>query len=122
MMITENRRRTNKSVKTAPGVTRALDAGAPVVALESTVIAHGLPRPLNLQTARACEAAVREAGATPATVGIVEGVPVVGLDEAEIIAFSEGAGPGGRPIAKVGLNNLAAVIANRGWGATTVRS
>ncbi|HVF91703.1 MAG TPA: pseudouridine-5'-phosphate glycosidase [Blastocatellia bacterium] len=120
MMIPKNRGRTTDSVKTAPGVARALEAGAPAVALESTVIAYGLPRPLNLQTARACEEAVREAGAAPATVGIVEGVPVVGLDEAEIIAFAEGVSPDGRPIAKVSLNNLAAVIAGRGWGATTV--
>lgn len=112
----------NRPVKMAPDVARALEAGAPVVALESTVIAHGLPRPLNLQTARACEEAVREAAAMPATVGIVEGEPVVGLDEAELSAFAEGAAPGGGPIAKVGLNNLAAVLVSRGWGATTVAS
>jgi len=51
-------------------IAAAIAAGQPVVALESTVIAHGLPRPLNLQTAGAMEAAVREAGATPATVGV----------------------------------------------------
>jgi len=112
--------RTNSAVKTAPDVARALEAGAPVVALESTVIAHGLPRPLNLETARTCEEAVRESGSTPATVGIVEGVPVVGLDEEQVRAFAEGRTPGGGAIAKVGLNNLSAVIAGRGWGATTV--
>lgn len=114
--------RTNIPVKTSTDVTRALDSGAPVVALESTVIAHGLPRPLNLRTARACEEAVRESGSTPATIGIARGVPIVGLDESELLAFAEGTAPDGSPIAKVGLNNLAAVIANRAWGATTVAS
>jgi pseudouridine-5'-phosphate glycosidase len=100
----------------------ALDDGLPVVALESTVIAHGLPLPLNLETALACEEAARRNRVTPATVGIVDGVPTIGLTEDEISQFSTGEGPDGSPIEKVGLNNLSAVMLKRGWGATTVAS
>lgn len=87
------------------------------VALESTVIAHGLPAPHNLETARACEAAVREAGASPATIGIIAGEPIIGLTEEQIreIASRE-------DVAKVNLANLGAIIAQRRWGATTVAS
>ncbi len=91
-----------------------------VVALESTVIAHGLPRPLNLETARACQQAVFEQGVVPATVAIIEGRAVVGLSETEMNNFAAGAAPDGSRIEKVSLNNLAAVLAGRGWGATTV--
>jgi pseudouridylate synthase len=106
----------------AEHVSRALMERSPVVSLESTVIAHGLPYPLNLETALACEAAVRRNGAAPATIGIIEGVPVIGLSEDEIGVFAKQQSPGGRPIEKVGLNNLAAVIIKHGWGATTVAS
>ena len=93
-----------------------------MVALESTVIAHGLPHPLNFETALACEKAVRAHGATPSTIGIVEGIPTMGLNEDEIETFAAGRAPDGRPIEKVGINNLAAVIAKNSWGATTVAS
>src|SRR5687767_14916094 len=85
------------------------------VALESTVIAHGLPRPVNLQSARACEAAVREAGAEPATIAIVDGRPMAGLPDhvLEELAYRD-------HVAKVGLRNLGEVCARGGWGATTV--
>ena len=63
-----------------PEVRQALDAGLPVVALESTVISHGLPRPKNLEVARQCEAAIREEGAIPATVGIIGGTIIIGLN------------------------------------------
>jgi pseudouridine-5'-phosphate glycosidase len=96
-------------------VAAAIAAGQPVVALESTVIAHGLPRPLNLQTASAMEAAVREAGATPATVGVLNGQLVVGLSP-EQIAFLSGA----ETVAKVSRADLAAVLATGMPGATTV--
>lgn len=102
----------------APQVSRALAAGEAVVALESTVIAHGLPAPLNIETARACEEAIRKRGATPATIGIVEGTPVIGLSDDELNVFARRDGE--RHIEKVGLNNLAAVMMKRGWGATTV--
>jgi len=104
-----------KSLTVREDVASAIAAGQPVVALESTVIAHGLPRPLNLQTARAMEAAVREAGATPATVGVLNGQLVVGLSP-EQIAFLSGA----ESVAKVSRADLAAVLALGGPGATTV--
>ena len=89
-----------------------------MVALESTVIAHGLPAPLNLETARACEETIRQRGAEPATIGIVGGTPVVGLSDDELNVFARR--DGDHKIAKVGLNNLAAVMQKREWGATTV--
>jgi pseudouridylate synthase len=94
--------------------------GRAVVALESTVIAHGLPRPLNLETARECEAVVAGAGAFPATIGIIAGRLTVGLSDDEVECFGAGLAPDGSAIEKVGWNNLAGVIARRGWGATTV--
>lgn len=107
-------------IRIADHVNRALSEQAPVVALESTVIAHGLPYPINLETAMACEAAVRKHGATPATIGIIEGVPTIGLSEDEIKLFARRQAPDGKPIEKVGLNNLAGVLTRGGWGATTV--
>jgi pseudouridine-5'-phosphate glycosidase len=107
-------------LRIAEHVKRKLDEQAPVVALESTVIAHGLPQPINLETALACEAAVREPGATPATIGIIDGVPTIGMSEEEITLFAARTAPDGMPIEKVGLNNLAGVMARGGWGATTV--
>ena len=110
----------HNAVQIADHVKRALNERLPVVALESTVIAHGLPHPLNLETAMACEEIVRQTGATPATIGIVEGIPTIGLTKDEIARFATGCAPDARRIAKVGLNNLAAVMLNRDWGATTV--
>ncbi|HEY9231451.1 MAG TPA: pseudouridine-5'-phosphate glycosidase, partial [Blastocatellia bacterium] len=101
-------------------VRKAQASGQAVVALETTVIAHGLPRPLNLETARECEAAVAGEGAQPATVGIVAGCLTVGLSQAEVEHFGTGRTPEGGAIEKVGLNNLAGVMARGGWGATTV--
>jgi pseudouridine-5'-phosphate glycosidase len=86
-----------------------------VVALESTVIAHGLPPPRNVETARDCEAEVRRSAALPATIGIVEGRVVIGLSDQQIQSIAQRSG-----VAKVNLANLAHVIADRGWGATTV--
>lgn len=86
-----------------------------VVALESTVIAHGLPAPHNLETAQQCEQAVRTTGAQPATIGIIAGQPVIGLDTEQLQAIATH-----QPIAKVNLANLGAVLAAGGWGATTV--
>ena len=93
----------------------ALQAGRPVVALESTVIAHGLPRPQNLETARAMEAAVCEAGALPATIAIIEGRLVVGLSSEQLTAFAAT-----DAIVKVSRADLAAVMAAHQTGATTV--
>ena len=86
-----------------------------VVALESTVIAHGLPRPQNLQTAQRLEEIVRETGATPATIGIIAGKPKVGLDADEIRLLAEE-----ENIRKVSTRDLAIAVAERWNGATTV--
>lgn len=109
-------------IRIADDIKRALNERRSVVALESTVIAHGLPHPLNLETALACEEAVRRNSGTPATIGIIDGVPTIGLNEDEISHFATGKASDGRPIEKVGLNNLSAVMLKHGWGATTVAS
>jgi pseudouridine-5'-phosphate glycosidase len=100
---------------TRPEVRDALHGGRPVVALESTLIAHGLPRPLNLDTARAAEAVVRGEGAVPATIAVLRGQPVVGLSAAELeeLAFTEG-------VRKASRRDLAAAIAQGATAATTV--
>ena len=105
-------------VSIAPPIEAAVRARQGVVALESTVIAHGLPTPHNVETARDCEAEVRQSGATPATIGIVEGRAVIGLDDQQIQSIAKPPGVAG--VAKVNLANLAQVIAAHGWGATTV--
>ncbi len=101
----------------APDVAAALADRQPVVALESTLISHGLPYPANLEVARASEAAVREAGATPATVAIHRGRLLVGLDEASLEALATA--PEGS-VRKAARPSLAAAIASDGWAATTV--
>ncbi len=99
----------------APEVDEALAAGAPVVALESTIISHGLPRPDNREVAARFEEAVRTAGAVPATIAVVDGTARIGLDEAglDVIATSD-------EVAKVSVRDLAVVAARGGHGATTV--
>jgi len=99
----------------APEISRALAARSAVVALESTVIAHGLPRPLNLETARALERDVRDGGATPATIAVAGGAAVVGADDELLtrLAIEDG-------VAKASLRDLAPLLARRALGATTV--
>lgn len=111
-----------RALQIAEPVRLALNDRGAVVALESTVIAHGLPHPFNLETALACEDAVREMGAVPATLGVVDGLPKIGLEADEISVFASRRAPDGRQIEKVGLNNLAGVMLDRRWGATTVAS
>ena len=96
-------------------VRTALDEGRPVVALESTIIAHGLPRPDNLRVAREIEDVVRSKGAVPATIAIVAGDVRIGLDDAALDALANTDG-----VAKCGVRDLAPVIARGGDGATTV--
>jgi pseudouridylate synthase len=98
-----------------PEVADALAVGRPVVALESTIISHGLPRPDNLRVAREIEHAVRRGGAVPATIALVDGHARVGLDEAALkrIASSD-------DVVKVSTRDLAVVAARAGTGATTV--
>jgi len=98
-----------------PEVAAALAARRAVVALESTVIAHGLPRPQNLAAARALEEEVRGLGSTPATIAIADGRAVVGADDALLVRLADDPG-----VAKVSLRDLAPVLARRGLGATTV--
>ncbi len=101
----------------APDVARAIDDGRPIVALESTLISHGLPYPANLEVARASEAAVRDAGGVPATVAIHDGRLLVGLDEGALEALATA--PVGS-VRKASRPSLAAAIAAGGWAATTV--
>jgi pseudouridine-5'-phosphate glycosidase len=101
----------------APEVAAALAERRPVVALESTIISHGLPRPDNLRVAREVEAAVRAAGAVPATLAVVAGRVRIGLDDA---ALAEVAGRD--DVAKVSVRDVAVVAARGGHGATTVAS
>ncbi|HKC88921.1 MAG TPA: pseudouridine-5'-phosphate glycosidase [Blastocatellia bacterium] len=102
-------------ISMAPAVEAAVRARHPVVALESTVIAHGLPAPRNVETARDCEAEVRRSGAQPATIGVVEGRAVIGLSDQQIQSIANRPG-----VAKVNPANLGFVVAEHGWGATTV--
>ena len=96
-------------------VARALRDRYPLVALESTIITHGLPRPENVQAAREFEQAVAERGAVPATIAMIEGVPHVGLETAELerLAGSEGA-------LKLSVRDLPVAIAQGATGGTTV--
>jgi pseudouridine-5'-phosphate glycosidase len=99
----------------APEVAEALAAGAPVVALESTIVSHGLPRPDNVRIAREIEDAVRAGGAVPATIALVDGVVRVGLsdDELEAIALRE-------DVVKCSARDLPIAAARGATGATTV--
>jgi len=99
----------------SPEVAAALAEGRPVVALESTIISHGLPRPDNLRVAREIEAAVRAEGAVPATLAVVAGQVRIGLDDEALATVAAGDG-----VAKVSVRDLAVVVARGGHGATTV--
>jgi len=101
----------------APEVADALRDGTPVVALESTLISHGLPYPQNVEVATASEAAVRSSGAVPATVALNEGRLLVGLSGADLEALATA--PKGS-VRKVSRPNLGLAIASGEWGATTV--
>jgi pseudouridine-5'-phosphate glycosidase len=96
-------------------VAKALSEGAPIVALESTIITHGMPYPQNLEVARQVEADVRAAGAVPATMAVLNGTLRAGLDDAELEALAKAKG-----VAKLSRADIAACIAMGGTGATTV--
>jgi pseudouridine-5'-phosphate glycosidase len=98
----------------AKEVAAAVAVGQPVVALETTLVTHGLPRPHGLRVAETLEAAVREAGATPATIGILGGAVRVGLSSCQLAALAAS------DAAKVNPGNLAAVVAAGRAGSTTV--
>ena len=102
-------------VRILPEVRDALAAAQPVVALESTIITHGLPAPRNLETARQAEAAVRAGGAVPATIAILDGRIRIGLTDDDLERLA------GEPeVAKASRADLPAVLATGGPGATTV--
>jgi pseudouridine-5'-phosphate glycosidase len=102
-------------LKIHPEVDDALKSGTPVVALESTIISHGLPRPDNLRVAREIEDSVRAGGAVPATIAIVGGEPCIGLDDDALrtVATDDA-------VVKVSVRDLGTLVAKRGHGATTV--
>lgn len=102
----------------APDVAEALDSGRPVVALESTIISHGMPYPANVETAFKVEQTVRQAGAVPATLAVVAGRMVAGLSADQIDEL----GRRGQKVAKVSRRDLPLVMAAGDWGATTVAS
>lgn len=96
-------------------VAEALAAGRPVLALESTIFTHGLPRPRNLEVAREAEANLRASGVTPATIGVVDGVPTIGMSDAEIERLSTD-----DAVVKVSLRDLPIAAAKKLNGGTTV--
>jgi pseudouridine-5'-phosphate glycosidase len=100
-----------------PEVAAALAARRPVVALESTLISHGLPYPQNVEVARASERAVRESGAVPATVAIRDGAILIGLDDAALEALATAAAGS---VLKAARPTLSAALTRAGWSATTV--
>jgi len=99
----------------SPEVSEAMAAGAPIVALESTIITHGMPWPQNVETARAVEAKVRTHGAAPATIAVMGGRIHIGLSDAALDALGRA-----RNVAKVSRADLAACIVSGATGATTV--
>ena len=103
-------------LKIAPKVQQALAEGGAVVALETTLVAHGFPPGVGVEVGRASEAAVRSEGAVPATVGVLDGAVVVGLGDEELERFGEA----GADARKAGPRDLAACVANGELGATTV--
>ena len=94
---------------------QALKENRPVVALESTIISHGMPYPRNVETALEVERIIREHGAVPCTIGIIDGEGVVGMSPEEIEEFGKRKG-----IAKVSRRDLPIIMAEKKWGATTV--
>ncbi len=98
-----------------PDVEKAIKLNRPVVALESTIISHGMPYPENVKTALMLENIISEAGAVPATIGIIDGDIVVGMSPEQIEEFGKR-----RDIRKVSRRDLPVVVAKKEWGATTV--
>ena len=102
-------------IRINPEVKKALEENRPVVALESTIISHGMPYPKNVETALRVEQVIRDNGAIPATIGIIDGEAVVGMTPEEIEEFGKRKG-----IAKVSRRDLPVIYAKKLWGATTV--
>ena len=104
-----------KAIKLSAEVSAAIAAGKPIVALESTIISHGLPRPSNLEVALECERIVRETGAVPATIALLDGKILVGLEPSELEAIANR-----DDISKASIRDLAIIIAQGKSAATTV--
>ena len=104
-----------KAIKLSAEVSGALKAGKPIVALESTIISHGLPRPSNLEVALECERIVRDAGAVPATIALLDGKILVGLERSELEAIANR-----DDISKASIRDLAIIVAQGKSAATTV--
>ena len=104
-----------KAIKLSAEVANALKAGKPIVALESTIISHGLPRPSNLEVALECERIVRDAGAVPATIALLDGKILVGLEQTELEAIANR-----DDISKASIRDLAIIVAQGKSAATTV--
>ena len=102
-------------IKISQEVKDALKNHIPVVSLESTIISHGMPYPQNVQTALNVEKIIREQGCVPATIGIIDGVPIVGMSEEEIEQFGKKQG-----ILKASRRDLPVIMSKKLWGATTV--
>ena len=102
-------------MKINPEVKKALEENRPVVALESTIISHGMPYPKNVETALLVEKTIRDHGAVPATIGIIDGEPIIGMSPEEIEQFGKRKG-----VLKVSRRDLPVVYAKKLWGATTV--
>ena len=98
-----------------PEVKKALEQGKPVVALESTIISHGMPYPKNVETALLVEKTISDHGAIPATIGIINGDPIVGMTPEEIEEFGKRKG-----ILKASRRDLPVIYAKKYWAATTV--
>ncbi len=103
------------AIKLSAEVSAAIKAGKPIVALESTIISHGLPRPSNLEVALECERIVRDAGAVPATIALLDGKILVGLEGSELEAIANR-----DDISKASIRDLAIIIATGKSAATTV--
>ncbi len=103
------------AIKLSTEVANALKAGKPIVALESTIISHGLPRPSNLEVALECERIVRDAGAVPATIALLDGKILVGLERSELEAIANR-----DDISKASIRDLAIIVAQGKSAATTV--
>jgi len=103
------------AIKYSPEVAQAIKAGKPIVALESTIISHGLPRPSNLEVARQCEEIVREGGAVPATIALLDGKILIGLEAQELEAIANR-----DDIAKASIRDLAIITSQNKSAATTV--
>src|ERR1035441_1579803 len=115
MGAADERVRIGERLRIAPEIRQALAAGAPVVALETTIVSHGMPYPENVETALALERKIRGHGATPATIAVLDGLIRVGLSEGELDALAQD-----EDVLKLSRNDLACALVMRRRGSTTV--